>query len=70
MEGVGRTFPEVHVTECTAQLGKARVSFEACQPQNIGLTNTDTDTFISSPGESNLAVSTACKEMEASLTLA
>lgn len=68
MEGVGRTFPEVHVTECTAQLGKARVSFEACQPQNIGLTNTDT--FISSPGESNLAVSTACKEMEASLSLA
>lgn len=68
MEGLGRAFPEVHVTECTAQLGKARVSFEACQRQKMGLTNTDV--FISSPGKSNFAVLTACKGMEASLTLA
>lgn len=48
MDGAGRRFPEVHVTECAAQLGKARVSVEATQFKSPRIS--DTDTFISSLG--------------------
>lgn len=56
MEGVGSVFPEVHVTECTAQPGKARVSFDASQPKNVPYVArlSNTDIFFSSLGISKL----------------